>query len=105
MLVSGHTLSNIVNPGSASCRLAHCDHRWQMKVCPAGAYCGCTGSGERRKQAEKTDQCSPQTVVNALLHWFDFIAVSEGLLFLFLLSLMQALVFKLFKKKKKGHGL
>lgn len=54
MLVSGHTLSNIVNPGSASCRLAHCDHRWQMKVCPAGAYCGCTGSGERRKQAEKT---------------------------------------------------
>lgn len=38
--------------------------------------------------------------MDALLHWFDFIAISEGFLFVFLLSLMQALVFKLFFFKK-----
>lgn len=38
--------------------------------------------------------------MDALLHWFDFISISEGFLFVFLLSLMQALVFKLFFFKK-----
>lgn len=56
--------------------------------------------GEKEAGRKDCDRCWPQTVVNALLHWFDFIAVSEGFLFLFLLSLMQALVFKLFFKKK-----
>lgn len=76
------------------------EDKGQMNVYPAGAYCGCTGSGVRRKQAEKTDWCWPRAGMDALLHWFDFIAISEGFLFVFLLSLMQALVFKLFFFKK-----
>ena len=52
--------------------------------------------GEKEAGRKDCDLGWPQTVLDALLHWFHFIAISEGFLFVFLLSLMQALIFKLF---------